>query len=101
MFLAADGVTYTNGATGGSADAVVVQHNHGVTDPGHTHSGTYFQTISGSFTIVTGGGALHNEVAIPSATTGITVDNAGVSGTGANLPPYKVVNVYIYAGAAQ
>lgn len=101
MFLAADGVTYTNGATGGSADAVVVQHNHGVTDPGHTHTGTYFQTISGSFTIVTGGGALHNEVAIPSATTGITVDNAGVSGTGANLPPYKVVNVYIYAGTSQ
>lgn len=101
MFLAADGVTYTNGATGGSADAVVVQHNHGVTDPGHTHTGTYFQTVSGSFIISTGAGALHNEVAIPSATTGITIDNAGVSGTGANLPPYKVVNVYIYAGAAQ
>ena len=101
MFLAADGVTYTNGATGGSADAVVVQHNHGVTDPGHSHTGTYFQTVSGSFVISTNPGALHNEVAIPSATTGITVDNAGVSGTGANLPPYKVVNVYIYAGAAQ
>lgn len=102
MFLAADGVTYTNGATGGSANAVVVQHNHGVTDPGHSHTGTYFRTLTGSFTILTdGGGTLHSEVAIPSATTGITVDNAGVSGTGANLPPYKVVNVYIYAGAAQ
>lgn len=100
ILLAADGVTYTNGATGGSADAVVVQHNHGVTDPGHTHTGNYFQT-SPSFTIQTLGGAVHDEVGIPSATTGITIDNAGVSGTGANLPPYKVVNVYIYAGAAQ
>lgn len=101
MFLAADGSTYTNGATGGSADAVVVQHNHTITDPGHAHTGTYFQTVSGSFVISTNPGALHNEVGIPSATTGITIDNAGVSGTGANLPPYKVVNVYIYAGAAQ
>ena len=102
MFLAADGVTYTNGATGGSADAVVVQHNHGVTDPGHSHTGTYFRTLTGAFNILTdAGGSLHTETAIPSATTGITIDNAGVSGTGANLPPYKVVNVYIYAGAAQ
>lgn len=102
MFLAADGSTYTNGATGGSADAVVVQHNHGVTDPGHTHTGTYFRTLTGNFTILSdNGGTLHSETVIPSATTGITVDNAGVSGTGANLPPYKVVNVYIYAGAAQ
>ena len=103
MFLAADGSTYTNGATGGSADAVVVQHNHGVTDSGHTHSGAagaLFQNGS-AFTLTSNPPGPHQTGNTDSVTTGITVDNAGVSGTGANLPPYKVVNVYIYAGAAQ
>jgi hypothetical protein len=92
-FIVGAGSTYAVGATGGSANAIVVSHTHTatVTDPGHTH--TYGQTErvqvgedngvaydaqnSGSFT--TG-----------SRTTGITVSNSteGVSGTNANLPPY-------------
>ena len=38
-FVIAAGSTYAVGATGGSADAIVVTHTHtaSVTDPGHTH----------------------------------------------------------------
>jgi hypothetical protein len=87
--------TYAVGATGGSADAIVVSHTHTatVTDAGHTHTtGTvgnaYLSDVSG------GGGRLHpsgsSTNATGTATTGITVANSttGSSGTNANLPPY-------------
>ena len=87
--------TYAVGATGGSADAIVVSHTHTatVTDSGHTHStgttGTsYLSDVSG------GGGRTHpfgnGGSTTGSSTTGITVANSttGSSGTNANLPPY-------------
>jgi hypothetical protein len=87
--------TYAVGATGGSADAIVVSHTHTatVTDSGHTHStgttGTsYLTDVSG------GGGRTHpfgnGGSTTGSSTTGITVSNSttGSSGTNANLPPY-------------
>jgi microcystin-dependent protein len=37
-FAVGAGGLYPNGATGGSADAVVVSHTHTLTDPGHRHS---------------------------------------------------------------
>jgi len=87
--------TYAVGATGGSADAIVVSHTHTatVTDSGHTHStgttGTsYLSDVSG------GGGRTHPYLnggsTTGSSTTGITVANSttGSSGTNANLPPY-------------
>ena len=98
--------TYAVGATGGSADAVVISHTHTatVTDPGHKHSMyTSSDDASGG-----GGGAGfgvsldYSSPSIPSGTavlrtniletktTGITVANSttGSSGTNANLPPY-------------
>jgi hypothetical protein len=87
--------TYAVGATGGSADAIVVSHTHTatVTDPGHTHS------LSPSIRASSGtdgnanrcsGGSDNGAISISSATTGITVANSttGSSGTNANLPPY-------------
>lgn len=94
----------TIGATGGSADAVVVSHTHAatVTDPGHTHATTpnpaYVGTSQGGHP---GGGAQnpdgYPQLVINSATTGISVTNAttGVSGTNANLPPYLGINFII------
>jgi len=89
--------TYAVGATGGSADAVVVSHNHtatsSVSDPGHNHGmtngafpDTFNSTVRSPFnTGFTATGAW-------SATTGISVSTSvasnGVSGTNANLPPY-------------
>jgi hypothetical protein len=87
--------TYAVGATGGSADAIVVSHTHTatVTDPGHTHSlSPSIQTASGvdgNVGKVSGGTTVSN-ITISTATTGITVANSttGSSGTNANLPPY-------------
>ena len=85
------GTTYTAAVTGGSKDAVVVSHTHTatVTDPGHVHAG-------GARSPIIFGSGSNPEYKVPgqqntsSATTGISVINAsaGVSGTGANLPPY-------------
>jgi len=98
-FVVGGGSTYAVGATGGSANAIVVSHTHTasststVTDPGHFHSytqpspGTLVPNING-----TGQGAVSGSTG--SKTTGITVatsttvDTAGTSGTNANLPPY-------------
>jgi hypothetical protein len=96
-FIVGAGSTYAVNATGGSADAIVVTHNHTatsvVTDPGHTHPiQTFNQTgatngVSESFSNTSG-----TLRATSSNTTGITVATtntaAGTSGTNANLPPY-------------
>jgi hypothetical protein len=84
--------TYAVGATGGSADAIVVSHTHTatVTDPGHNH--TY--SLVGSINVAGGSnGVASTSFSTPNtstATTGITVANSttGSSGTNANLPPY-------------
>jgi len=96
--LIGNGGGYSAGATGGSADAVVVSHTHTatVTDPGHFHTGvagsggTYYQRYG------TGSGAAADGANTATATTGITVANStsGVSGTNANLPPYVVVYMW-------
>jgi microcystin-dependent protein len=93
----------TVGATGGSADAVVVSHTHTatVTDSGHLHSmARFLGDLGGTNTAYVGdnsggGGASAQNTA--SATTGITVGNSteGVSGTNANLPPYLGINFII------
>ena len=84
--------------TGGSADAIVVSHNHTatVTDSGHTHGGfTALATVSGgAFALGSGTNQLATSTA--SASTGITVTNSteGSSGTNANLQPYIVVRMW-------
>jgi len=99
-FLVGSGSTYAVNATGGSADSIVVSHNHTatstsvVTDPGHLHTVPY----SGA-DVIGGGGAQpgyrgSGSSNTSTATTGITVATtttntaAGTSGTNANLPPY-------------
>ena len=91
-FVVGAGSTYAVGATGGSADAVVVSHTHTatVTDPGHLHTvpPSVSDAIggSGSQQAYRGSGPSNTSTAV----TGISVTNAstGVSGTNANLPPY-------------
>ena len=83
--------TYAVGATGGSADAIVVSHTHTatVTDPGHLHASNGGVDVgSGANAFVTNN--TRNAQNISSAVTGITVANSttGSSGTNANLPPY-------------
>lgn len=100
------------GTTGGSADAVVVEHNH--TQNAHNHgagsgmefitasSGTNFAlyakhglpTTSGSYcTMYASSQGTVNE---PTTTADTTATNqkSGVDGTGKNMPPYLMVNVW-------
>jgi hypothetical protein len=90
------GAGYTAGITGGSADSVVVSHTHAITDAGHTHN--YVKsTLTGSSGPIENGGewtVIQETVATASATTGITINTAGVSGTNANLQPYVVVYMW-------
>ena len=89
------------GATGGSADAIVVSHTHTatstVTDPGHFHN--VFNTTSQGGGRLGSGSTDANTIATSTATTGITVattnTSTGVSGTNANLPPYLGINFII------
>ena len=80
--------------TGGSKDAIVVAHSHTatVTDPGHTHTLSIFDTVGGN-AFDSGAGLGRFTRTTSNSTTGISVTNSstGVSGTNANLPPYIVV----------
>ena len=95
-FILGAGSTYAVGATGGSADSIVVSHTHTatstVTDPGHLHSFTAAQFTTGS-NLYGGTVAVASQTNnTASAVTGVTVATTntatGVSGTNANLPPY-------------
>ncbi len=68
-------------------------HNHGITDPGHTHSVTYspgaYADIGPNDNIDWG------STTTGSATTGITVNNAGSGQAHNNLQPYLAINYII------
>lgn len=102
-FIVGAGSTYAVGATGGSADAIVVSHSHTatstVTDPGHWHEqpnsggAVTSQSITAPFGLgLTGNVSYTGYYGTGVATTGITVStsvaSSGSSGTNANLPPY-------------
>ena len=89
-FVVGAGNTYAVGATGGSADAVVVSHTHSINDSGHNHvtltnKGTSQPNEGGD----AGGGYQGplNQTSTTS-TTGITINSTGEDGTNKNLPPY-------------
>ena len=93
-FLLASGSTYSSGATGGSADSVIVQHTH------------YGSSGRGFVTHINGENVAENKLAsgtsyyaptITSSDNWYSVGNVGStgeSGTGKNMPPYLVVNVW-------
>lgn len=97
-FVIGAGSTYAVAATGGTANAVVVSHTHGVTEPdqgangsGHNHAIDLFGGTTGVASKIAGigdsNGALYTGYT-QYGETGITIDSAGESGTGKNLPPY-------------
>lgn len=73
----------------GAEDAVNIDHGHGITDPGHLHSGGMG---------IAGGAASGGSVGIVNtgtSVTSITVNNSGVSGVGLNIPPTTYLNVMV------
>jgi hypothetical protein len=89
--------TYAVGATGGSADAIVVSHTHTatstVTDPGHFHSygegqRTQVGTDNGEAYDAQSQDAFNTNTKTTGITVATTNASAGSSGTNANLPPY-------------
>lgn len=86
------GTTYAANAVGGSKDAVVVTHNHTATSTEAPHE----HTKGGIFALFGAPGvssvltqASDSNTGSTAATVTTTVDSAGVSGTNANLPPYR------------
>jgi hypothetical protein len=104
-FIIGAGSNYTVGQTGGSADSIVVSHSHAasatLTDPGHSHVQVVHGAIEGGSLNYYTGNADNPQPAgsTQTSTTGITasisVQTAGQSGTGGNLPPYYAL-AYIY-----
>ena len=91
-FLLGSGATYENGATGGSADAVVVSHNH-------TYSRKYTLTTDGNGVdrISTAGQTGTKVPNLLQSNEGIyrnKMQNSGEDGTGKNMPPYIAVNIW-------
>lgn len=90
-FVIGAGSTYAVGATGGSADAIVVSHSHtaSVNDPGHDHTvGFQNHTIdqnAGSAALVKQG---TSNTSTEQTGISVSIDSTGGSGTNANLPPY-------------
>ena len=78
--------------TGGSKDAIVVSHGHGVSDPGHYHqqsSNSHGGDYGGSwYRSRRDDGYYTAPLYTESKTTGISINTEGSSGTNQNLPPY-------------
>ena len=105
-FLLASGAQYALGTTGGTADAVVVNHTH--TQAGHSHGftggGKVWTTETGSTepgaqisgTAKYYAATAKKDYAWRTSTASATpeINNSGEDGTGKNLPPYLSVNVW-------
>jgi hypothetical protein len=101
-FIVGAGGSYNNGATGGSADSVVVSHSHSVSGTtnvvgAHTHS-VILTGVGGVPPVGPEGGALHagsgkdgvrtNSAGAHEHTVSGSTNSVGVSGAGRNLPPF-------------
>jgi microcystin-dependent protein len=92
------GGTATNlGAVGGAeSNNVILTHNHGITDPGHTHTNSTTQgqsTVQGNF-LYRGSANLgtFSPTTIDNATTGITINNAGSASAHNIVQPTIIAN---------
>ena len=87
-FLLASGSSYSLGETGGSANAVVVKHSHNwdgstTTTSGHIHNDNQNWYLQVGSNAVYWAGAVYR-----------SIHQSGEDGTGKNMPPYLVVNVW-------
>jgi hypothetical protein len=84
-------ITGTQTMTGGTKDAIVVSHSHGITDPGHFHqqsSETRGGQGSGNSWYASAIYGYSAVIYTEPKTTGISINTEGSSGSNQNLPPY-------------
>ena len=91
-FLLACGDTYSNGATGGSADAIVVEHTHTQEQHRHEVMGSKSAGLSSGNYLRAGYGSTKDSKYTDYDTP--TINPTGVDGTGKNMPPY--MSVYMW-----
>jgi len=79
----------TRFAVGGSES--IQQHNHGVTDPGHTHTHNAQQQLNSYFSagLAAGGIVATAAATVNAASPGVTINNNG-AGASQNMPPAYV-----------
>jgi microcystin-dependent protein len=110
MFIVGAGDTYAVDATGGSADAVVVSHNHtwsgNINPSSHNHGytgreGNAYPDGSGDDTQPGGSNSYPRVTQQKSVSLGVngSVASTGASGTNKNLPPYYSLAYIMYVGA--
>ena len=93
------GSLYSVGGTGGSKDAIVVDHTHSLS--GGSVSGTFVTGVSTSTSFNIESGFGQSAITSVSTTTGSagysnpTVQSTGSSGTNANMPPYIGIHFII------
>ena len=111
-FIVGRGDSYSAGATGGNADAIVPIHTHTATGGNHAHPTRYSNNVSGIVTASASGGFVLDDegttdyaanVAAPGSTAGDQIGQSGslsmtasspvgaASTTNANLPPYYAI----------
>ena len=100
-FLLACGDNYNNGATGGSADAIIVAHSHSMENNEYNFVAKKRSDNASTkrVTVPTSGS---NYAYVSSANSsfanyGLT-NSKGESGTGKNMPPYLAVYVWVRTG---
>jgi streptogramin lyase len=88
VFLVGAGNKYSIGSTGGSADAVVLAHTHGIryaTPMSSQGTGYYgLQTYEG-----------YAAEPVHTQSNGVWINDSGTDGAGKNMPPYKAVNTWV------
>ena len=96
-FLLASGTSYSNGETGGSEDAVVVNHNHLIQNEDYYFVGKKKTDSAGTKRVnVPTSGTNYAYVSSGNNAFGNfgTTNKIGESGTGKNMPPYLAVNIW-------
>ena len=87
------------GAVGGlESNNVILTHNHGITDPGHTHSVTYPRGTSATpseFFLAASVNTTPFSVTSGSASTGISINNAGSASAHNIVQPTIICNYII------
>lgn len=97
-FLLACGTKHSNGSTGGSEDAVVIQHTHPLENTDYYFVGKKkSDTASTKRVTVPTSGSNYAYVSSGSTSFGnfYETQSKGVNGTGKNMPPYLAVYVWV------